>query len=128
MSTAAFSIRNLCIRLWFHNNVAQAIVDDQVIDEINKFKILTYDDIENIWKVICRPVGMIPNPEAVITVPVDADAKPANITKSDNKIYYFYNEIFKLSVYFVKYQERVSRANLPADVTLDVSRGIRETK
>ena len=103
-------------------------MDEQGIDEINEFKVLTHDDISNIYKVVRRLGGTITHPSAVLLVPVGAVAPPANIPIPGNQISAVAYGIFKLDFYFVEHQERVSRDIAPDDATLAVSRGIRETK
>ena len=36
-------------------------MDDQDIDKLNEFKILIYDAIDNICKLVCRTGEIIPN-------------------------------------------------------------------
>ena len=64
---------------------------------------MTYDNISNIYKVVCRLGGTITNPSAVLLVPVGADAPPANIPIPGNQISAVAEGIFKLDVYFVKH-------------------------
>ena len=79
-------------------------MDEQCIDELNAFNILTDDKIANICKMIFSPGGLITNPTAAITLPVGTATTPTNIPSPRNQISDVAKEIFKLVVYFVKQQ------------------------
>ena len=79
-------------------------MDEQCIDELNAFNILTDDNIANICRVVFSPGGLIPNPTSALPVPVGTATPPTNIPSPRNQISDVAKEIFKLVVYFVKQQ------------------------
>eukprot|EP00978_Attheya_sp_CCMP212_P030444 scaffold112006_cov46-Attheya_sp.AAC.1 len=60
------STRQLLVRMCFTNAAAAIITDEQGIDEMSEIKILTDSEIEGLCKVVRRPGGTIPNPNAAV--------------------------------------------------------------
>ena len=51
-------------RLGFSADSAGFITDDHVLDTLDYLKVLTNGDIESLCKVVWRPGGTVPNPNA----------------------------------------------------------------
>eukprot|EP00978_Attheya_sp_CCMP212_P016839 scaffold44472_cov54-Attheya_sp.AAC.4 len=58
------STRQLLVRMCFTNAAAAVITDEQGVDELSEIKILTDDEIASLCKVVRRPGGAVPNPNA----------------------------------------------------------------
>ena len=58
------ALRAALTRLGFSAKGAGFITDDQGLDTLDELKVLTNDDVENLCKVVRRPGGAIPNPNA----------------------------------------------------------------
>jgi hypothetical protein len=98
------------------------IIDQQGIDELSEIKILTDSEIEGLCKVVKRPGGTIPNPNAA------AAGQPATITASGESISMMAESNLKLASYFLRHQERIGRTVDYADVDLDSVRLLRDLK
>ncbi len=58
------AMRAMFVRLGFSNQAAAAIADEQGIDSVPELAVLTDTDIEILCKVVRRPGGTVPNPNA----------------------------------------------------------------
>ena len=69
-------------------------------------------------------VVLIPNTSAALPLPAGSATPSTNILRPGNYIYAVSKGIFKLGVYFVKHQERVSRDIAPSYIIISVLIGI----
>ena len=60
------ALRAALTRLGFSANTAGFITGDQGLDTLDELKVLTNDKIEILFKVVRRPRGTVPNPNAGI--------------------------------------------------------------
>jgi hypothetical protein len=81
------------------------IVDNQGMDTLDEFKVLNDLEVEDLCKVVCRPGGTIPIPNA-------ASVQPPQITNPG--IY-----VLKIMWYFLRFKERTTRPVTLTDITLD---------
>ena len=58
------ALRAALTRLVLLAKAAGFITDDQVLDTLDEMKVLTNDEIESFCKVVWRPGGTVPNPNA----------------------------------------------------------------
>eukprot|EP00978_Attheya_sp_CCMP212_P027943 scaffold94968_cov61-Attheya_sp.AAC.3 len=98
------STRQLFVRMRFTNTAAAIITDKQGIDELSEIKILTdSSEIEGLCKVVRRPGGTIPNPNAAVT------GQPATVYASGESISMIAESNLKLASYYLRHQERIGR-------------------
>eukprot|EP00978_Attheya_sp_CCMP212_P044354 scaffold307752_cov47-Attheya_sp.AAC.1 len=116
------STRQLLVRMRFTNAAAAIITDEQGIDELSEIKILTDSEIEGLCKVVRRPVGMIPNPNATVA------GQPATVYASGESISMLAESNLKLASYYLRHQERIGRTVTYADVDLAADRVLRDLK
>ena len=109
-------------RLGFSANAATRITDDQQIDSLGELKLLTDGEIENLCKVLRRPGGTIPNPQAATA------GQPPRIPNPGEQVSLRAENNLKLASYYLKHQERVSRTPAAADITLANVRKLRELR
>jgi ribosomal protein S13 len=57
---AIAAMRTMFTRIGFTAATAQAIVEDQGLDNLAEVKLLTDDEIESLCKVLRRPGGTVP--------------------------------------------------------------------
>ena len=58
------ALRAALTRLGFSDKAAGFITDDQGLNTLDELKVLTNDEIEILCKVVWRPGGTVPNPNA----------------------------------------------------------------
>eukprot|EP00978_Attheya_sp_CCMP212_P004879 scaffold10702_cov33-Attheya_sp.AAC.1 len=116
------STRQLLVRMCFTNAAAAVITDEQGIDELSDYKILTDSEIEGICKVVRRPGGTIPNPNAGDT------GQPAIITAPGESVSMIAESNLKLASCYLRHQERICRRVTYADVDLAPVRILRDLK
>ena len=58
------ALRAALTRLGFSAKAAGFITNDQGLDTLDELKVLTNDEIEILCKVVPRPGGTVPNPNA----------------------------------------------------------------
>jgi hypothetical protein len=58
------ALRQAYVCLGFMNAAATNITNNQDVDSLDELKVLRDEDIVNLCKVVRRPGGMIPNPQA----------------------------------------------------------------
>ena len=58
------ALRSALTRLGFLVEAAGFITDEQGLEKLDELKVLTNDDIESLCKVVRRPGGTVPNPNA----------------------------------------------------------------
>ena len=105
----------------FSELAAQALVEEQGMDNLDEIRLLTDDEIESLCKVIRRPGGTIPPPAG-------AAAGAANVANPGVPVNQRAETHLKLCAFFLRHQVRVSReVTIPA-ITLDAIRTVRELR
>jgi hypothetical protein len=122
MAANQAAIRSALTRLGFSNQAATFINEDQEMDDLDEFALLTDDEVENMCKVVRKPGGTIENPNA------DVAGQPPTIPNPGIAITLRAENNLKLACYFLRYKKRTSRAVAPADITLESVRAYREYK
>jgi hypothetical protein len=112
------AMRTMLQRIGLSAAASQVIVDEQGLDSLNEIRLLTDDEIESLCKVVRRPGGTIPGPNAG-DAPVNNPGTPINL-RAENHL--------KLLAFFLRHQERVSSTTQVADITLDAIRALRELR
>jgi hypothetical protein len=110
-------------RMGMEPAVATLITDAQGLDTLEEFTNLTDTEVENLCKVIRRPGGTVPNPQAGAArqPPTINDPKHAILLRAENNL--------KLMGYFLKYRQQTSRMVEAADLlTMYNVRGLRNLK
>ncbi len=75
---AVNAMRTMFVRIGFTNAAARVIVEEQGMDTLNEILLLTDDEVENLYKVIRRPVGTVPGPNPG-NPPTNNPGTPANL-------------------------------------------------
>ena len=104
------------------------MIDDQGMDDLAEFGLLTDTEVENLCKVVCRPGGTIANPNRN-----DANGDPvpgqlATITNPGQTVPLRAESNLKMACYFLQYKQRVSRPLTAASLTLVNVRGMQGLK
>ena len=99
-----------------------AVVDEQGIDTVKNFCCLRDGNIEKLCKIIRRPGGTMPNPNAGIA------GQPATINNPGVLVSLIGQTNMKLASFWLHYQELTSRLVTPADITLPNLRSIKSLK
>jgi hypothetical protein len=116
-------MRTAMQRLGCSQGAAQAIVNEQGIDSIDELKALKDEDVVALCKVVRRPGGTVPNPNAA-----QAD-QPAQIPAVGQAIPIRAEQNIKLAAYYVRHMiDRISRPVTIADIDVTAVRGVREMK
>jgi hypothetical protein len=110
-------MRGVMTRIGFSEVAAQALVEEQGMDSLEEVKLLSDDEIQSLCKVIRRPGGTIPG--AAGAAPVNNPGVQVNQRAEGH---------LKLLSFYLRHQERVSRAVNAPDITLAVIRTIRELR
>ena len=58
------AIRTALTRIGFTQQAADFITDAQDMNSLDEFKLMTNKEVESLCKVVQRPGGTIPNPQA----------------------------------------------------------------
>ena len=116
------AIRAALQRLDFSAPAALLITDDQAIDSVQELTLLEDKEVENLCRVLRRPGGTIPNPQAAVV------GAPALIGNPGTQVSLRAENNMKFAVYFLKHRTRTSRATTAADITLDQVQGIRNLR
>lgn len=115
-------MRQAYVRLRFPQAAATAVTDVQFIDSIVELRELTDKEIENLCKVIRRPGGTIPNPNA------GAPNAPATIPDPGIPVSLAAENNLKMAAFWLRHQVRVQRNPTPAEITLVNIRTLRELR
>lgn len=115
---AVAAIRAALGRLGFTANAAQFITDQQGLDDLDEFAILTDAEVESLCKVVRHPGGTVPNPQA--GQPPIANPGIAVPQRAENNL--------KLACYWIRYRQRTSRPYTAAAITLETIRSLRDNK
>ena len=109
---AAAATRTALGRLGFNNAAALRITDQQDLIDLDEFQLLTDAEVGNLCKVLRKPGGQIPNPDAG-----NAGA-PAMIYDPGVSVSLRAENNLKLACYWLRHNVRVSRDATPAMITL----------
>ena len=107
------ALRAALTRMGFSAASAQHVTDQQELNTLDEFGLLDDDEVVNSCKVVRRPGGTIPNPDAGDPgQPNDIPNPGLNVTlRAENNL--------KLMCYFVRFKHRTSRDVAPAEITLN---------
>jgi hypothetical protein len=112
-------MRGVMTRIGFSVPAAQALVDEQGMNELEEIRLLTDDEVENLCKVIRRPGGTIPNPAGGNNPPIPAPGVQVSLRAEGH---------LKLLAFYLRHMERVSRHVDAATITLATIRTVRELR
>jgi hypothetical protein len=118
----AVAMRAMFTRLGFTAAASTAIVDDQGIDTIEEVRFLTDEEAEGLCRVVRKPGGTIPNPNA------GAAGQPAEIPNPGNAVSKRAENNLKLACFLLRHRTRISRPIDAAGVTLALVRAMRDLK
>jgi hypothetical protein len=110
-------MRGVMTRIGFSEAAAQALVEEQGMNELEEIRLLSDDEVESLCKVIRRPGGTIPNPAG--GPPIPAPGVQVNQRAEGH---------LKLLAFYLRHQERVSRPVNAPDLTLATIRTVRELR
>ncbi|KAI2505609.1 hypothetical protein MHU86_8851 [Fragilaria crotonensis] len=110
-------MRGVMTRIGFSEAAAQALVEEQGMNELEEIRLLSDDEVESLCKVIRRPGGTIPNPAG--GPPIPAPGVQVNQRAEGH---------LKLLAFYLRHQERVSRPVNAPDLTLAMIRTVRELR
>ena len=122
-NTAA--LRHALVALGFEEDAARVMIDAQGMDTLEEFALLNDSEVENLCKVVHRPGGTIPNPNATDAVGDAVAGQPANITNPGKTIPLRAENNLKMACYYLRYQQRVSWPLTSANMTLANVRALR---
>ena len=107
------TLRTALQRMGFSQDAAVNITTVQGYQELDDFKHLMDDEIDNLAHGMRRPGGTIPNPAGAGTVPNPGILVPSRATHN-----------LKLMCYYLRYKERLSRPVTATDITIPHVRAI----
>jgi hypothetical protein len=114
--------RALLQRLRFTIAASTTIVNDQGIDSLAELEILSDEDAEGLCKVVRRPGGSVPNPNA------GGIGQPPTIPAAGENVSMMAEANLKLCGYFLRHQKRIGRTADYVAVTLDAVRQMKDLK
>ena len=116
MAAVGIAIRAALARLGFSDQAAMSIQVDQGLSTLEEFELLSDSDISDLCKVVRRPGGTV----AAVGVPGGQVANPgiAVSLRAETNL--------KLACYFLRCRTRTSRLTVPADITLENVRDLKE--
>ena len=109
-------------RLGFSAAAAAAIVNEQAIDSVKELRLLSDKEVENLCKVVRRPGGTIPNPNA------GQAGAPGTLPNPGIPIALRAENNMKLAAYWCRFRSKTSRATGPNDIELDPIRQMRDLR
>ena len=109
-------MRGVMTRIGFSELAAQALVEEQGMDDLQEIKLLSDDELESLIKVIRRPGGTI------------AGAAGAQVANPGVNVNQRAEGHLKLLSFYLRHQERVSRTVNAPDLTLEAIRTVRELR
>ena len=127
----AAGVRSALVRLGFTQPSAEYITNDQGLDTLIEFAILTDDEIQSLVKFIRRPGGTINNPAVVAAQGAGnatiaaALAAPNLIPNTGLTVSLRAENNLKLMCYFLNFRERVSTPATPPEITLAAVRAMK---
>jgi hypothetical protein len=128
MAGNAAALRNALVLLGFADAAARMMTDDQGMDDLVEFALLTDSEVENLCKVIRRPGGTIANPNALNALGAAVAGQPAIISNPGHVVPLRAENNLKIACYFLRYKQRVSRPLLAAHLTLANVRALKGLK
>ena len=117
---AAF--RQALVRIGFTQDAATYITTEQGIDSLIQLRNLDDDECTNLCKVTRRPGGTVANPDA------GDDGQPDFIPNPGFQVSLRAENNLKLTAYYLRYMQRVSRPAVAANITQDVLHELRDLK
>ena len=97
------ALRVALTRLGFSAKAAGFITNDQGLDTLDELKVLTNDEIESLCKVVWRPGGTVPNPNA------GDPGQPATLSNPGEQVPLRAELNLKLACYYLRFKDRTSR-------------------
>ena len=96
------ALRADLMRLGFSTKGAGFITYDQGLDKLDEFKVLTNDEIESLCKIVRRPGGTIPNPNA------GDPGQPATLSNPGEQVLLRAELNIKLACYYLHFKDQTS--------------------
>ena len=90
-------------RFGFSAKAAGFITGDQGLDTLDELKVLTKDEIESLCKVVRRPGGTVPNPNA------GDPGQPAMLSNPGEQFLLRAELKLKLACYYLQFKDQTSR-------------------
>ena len=106
------ALRAALMRLGFSAKAAGFITDEQGLDTLNDLKVLTNGEIEIFCKVVRRPGGTVPNPNA------GDPGQPATLLNPGEKFPLRSELNLKLACYYILFKDRTRRVVGSPDINL----------
>ena len=116
------AIRTALTRLGFTAKAANMITNNQCMESLDEFALLTDDEVINLCKVVRRPGGATPNPASGVV------GQPTVIRNEGLVVSLRAENNLKLACYFMKYSKRTLRTILANMITLDSVRACKDYK
>ena len=111
MHKTANTMRTMFGRLGFNAPGPEMLVIDQGVNRAEELSDLDDDEVETLLKLLHRPGGTIPNPNA------DNAGQPAHITAPGISVSMTATTNLKLAVCYCRHQIRTSRPLRTSDIT-----------
>ena len=108
---AVAAMRTALTHLGFTQDVAATITNVQGSDSIDELEFLNDKEVEGLCNNICKPGGMMPNPDA------GAQGEPAMICNPGQGISARAENNLKLCCYFIRHCERILRSVTADQIT-----------
>ena len=106
----------------FTQEAADFITDDQDMNDLSEFKLMTDKEVESLCKVVRRPGGTIPNPSAAVA------GQPPTIPNPGIPVSQHAENNLKLMCFYLRFRDRTSRTLDTALITLENVRNIKYLK
>ena len=115
------AIRGALDRIGFSAVARNYIVNDQGIDAVEEFRILSDEEVENLCKNVRRPGGTIPNPN-------NGQGQPENIPNPGIPVSMRAESNLKLMCYYIRHKDRTSRSAYIPGITSASIRALRHLR
>ena len=112
------AFRSMLGRMYYTDEGKTAMVDQQVIEDIDKLISLDDKDIRSLCDVIRSPGGSVANPAYLQVGGIYPVGVNAHICKNGTLVALVAENNLKLAVFYLKYMNRVSRPVPFSDVTV----------
>jgi hypothetical protein len=112
-------MRTAFTRIGFSNEAAAAIVNREGIDDPEELALLTDTDVINLCKVVRRPGGTLPNPQA------GNAGEPATLPNYGIAVSLRAETNMNLAAYYARFRDKTSRITTAAELILDPIRSVR---
>ena len=113
------AIRSALERIGFTQEARNYITNNQGLDEIEEFRILTDEEVENLCKNIRRPGGTIPNPNPAVQGNIPNPGIPVSLKAETN---------LKLMCYYIRHCDRISRTVYIPGINANSIRALRHLR